>query len=162
MERVDGMTAELKRPIVRNTSMRNMLNRLVGVSGARIIWDFVPWSFVVDWFLSVDDALDTLYLGAQTEYDIGSWSSTKLTYTREVSCGQLSIEEFFPANQMVFIEAPPLRAAYTHYNRTRRPIPTVLDSLRFRMGPKQGFLTVLLGLGLVPRSLARKVKRKLV
>lgn len=158
--RVDGAVADLKRPDVQYSNMKNILNRLVGVNGAGLIWEVIPWSFVIDWFLSVDNALDTLWLQSQTDFDVSFWSSTKLSYRRSVE-HQYVTPDSYPAGsvQLYRWASDPVWKEYSHYIRTPRPAPTAFESLGFRMGPKQGFLTILLALGLVPRSQVKKISK---
>lgn len=161
--RVDGGCAVLKRPRYSNPTFDNTVKRLLGVNGAQLIWEVLPFSFIVDWFMSVDDALDTIWLHSQTEYDVSFWSSTKLDYRRQV-IGHEVLDSQVPALPSGS-SAPlpyyrkwsdPTWCEYSRYKRTLREFPTPLSSMRFRLGPIQGFLTALIALGLVPN---RPVKR---
>lgn len=160
--RCDGACADLVRPAYMNDAFDNYVKRLVGVNGAGLMWEVLPFSFVIDWFLSVDDALDTLWLANQTEYNVQYWSTTKVLYHREVMGYQWTNEQVPVGHPFIYKEWPsPVWAEYSHYNRIPRDPPSPLSSIRFRMGPRQGFLTLLIGLGLLPNSWARKIRDKL-
>lgn len=160
--RCDGACADLVRPAYTNDAFDNYVKRLLGVNGAGLLWEVLPFSFVVDWFLSVDDALDTLWLANQTEYNVQYWSTTKLLYHREIKAYQWTNEVVPPGAPFVYKDWPaPVWAEYSHYNRTPRVPPSPLSSIRFRMGPRQGFLTLLIGLGLLPNSWVSKIRDKL-
>ena len=160
--RCDGACADLVRPAYSNDAFDNYVKRLIGVNGAGLIWEVLPFSFVVDWFLSVDDALDTLWLANQSEYNVQYWSTTKILYHREVKAYQWTSEEVPVGASFMYKEwASPVWAEYSHYNRTPRDQPSPLSSIRFRLGPQQGFLTLLIGLGLLPNSWVSKIRDKL-
>jgi len=147
IHRVDGVRITRTRPAFYSEEFGNALDRLIGVNGARLIWDVLPWSFVVDWFLSVDDMLDNMWLMSQHEYQVEYWTSTKAQYKRFVS-----YESLPTTNLYRWKPCESISGEYSHYSRVLRSAPSVLDSARFRMGPKQAWLTLLLAIGLVPKN----------
>jgi hypothetical protein len=158
---VDGVCVDLKRPMYR-TDFGKYLNALVGVNGSRLLWDVLPFSWCIDSFLSIDDMLDNLWLGSQTEYDVAYWSSSKLIYRRDVRGMNLVDKGFYPSTieSWPWQSADTMRAEYTHYNRTPRLPPSIIDSARFRLGATQAWLTILVGLGLVPSRLTSKIRAR--
>jgi len=151
--RVDGAQVALKRPGLQSDSFQNAVERLIGVNGARLIWDVMPFSWAVDMVLSLDDMLDLLWCNSQTEYDITYWSSTSIQYERVVETFSRTQEEIPDGSDLMSI--PPVQWSYSHYNRAIKAAPRLIDTLRFRARPMGVFLTALVAIGFLPENFRR-------
>lgn len=121
-----------------------------------MFWDVAPLGFVFDWFLSIDDLLDTLWANSTHHFMIEYWSSTKSEIVQSWSGEYISnAAGFYPTPIWEVSSLPPYQQKQSIYNRQQEERPSPLDALRFRMGPKQGFLTLLIALGYVPRRYTR-------
>lgn len=153
VRRIDGARVTDVRPYLGKFSdrFRAYQDALIGVNGARWFWDVAPMGFVCDWFLSIDDLLDTLWANSTHDFKIEYWSSTKSEIVQQWD-GEYATDVggFYPTPQFTYAQIPTYKQRQTIYNRSPEERPSPLDSLRFRLGPKTAFLTFLIALGYVP------------
>jgi hypothetical protein len=126
-----------------------LIANLVG-NPLTVIWEAVPWSFVIDWFVSIDDLIGDSYLRGLSGYELTAWTSSKQ-------------DSRITWSGWAYTSCNPSTGALTGYNkfdwthsrttyiRTPATLPSLLTNVRFRAGPKQAFLGILLGLGLIDR-----------
>jgi len=62
--------------------LSDAIDRYAGHNPAGLLWEVIPYSWAVDWFLSLDNVIDSLFLRMQNRFELHYWSSTKIEYTR--------------------------------------------------------------------------------
>jgi len=136
--RVDGARVIDHRPPYYSQHLEDLsdkIDRLVGVNPAGLIWEVLPYSWAIDWFVSMDDILDNVFLRVSNRFDCAYWTSVKYAYYRTVTyeirtavSGPSSgfREEQYEGNKS------PLTMLVTDYNRERVDPPSVIDSARMR------------------------------
>ena len=152
-DRVDGVRATLVRPMYGSDFFNRMLTALLGINGATALWEAVPFSWAVDYFLSIDAVLDILWCQSQTEYRLEYWSSEKVRYERLVDYSYISQWQGNGTFATpVYADGPTVRAEYSNYERTPRVQPSAFDGLRSRLSPTKVFTMAMVAIGLVKGS----------
>jgi hypothetical protein len=155
--RVDGCRYEFSRPF---NAVEDFSRRFIGINGAGLLWEVVPFSFVIDWFIHIDDVLDTLWLNSAPGIKTQFWSSTKTENMRRWTMrNRESDTEIFnlsPNPGELTIDFKPisdgidLSHKWTRYNRIRRDNPVPLDSLRLTLpGIRNVYNLALIAAGLM-------------
>lgn len=115
------------------------------------IWEAVPWSFAIDWFLSVDDLINDAWL-RKSGWNVQPWVSQKKTSERtwrhDINIGVNSFTGDWITTPITWSHSR------TIYHRTKAQLPGLLSNIRFRAGPKQALLGTLLGWGIIDRRRA--------
>lgn len=133
---------------------------LLGHNPAAPLWAVFPWSFVVDWFLGVDDILDAVWLNQTSTLKIEWWRSYKVSRSTLVT-GQVMVDRAYkdtpigsgpsstPINQTVSTTG-----RFTQYIREPIQQPIETYALRLPKGLSHGkiFTLALLALGLIDRE----------
>jgi hypothetical protein len=131
--------------------------RFIGANPAALIWEAIPFSFAIDWLLSIDNVLDALWLDNYPGVSVEYWQSEKRSANRRLSyqiCTGLNDNGPFPYGSVQNIEslkkwenAPPHVDTVSHYTRNRRDAPSALSQVKVRGGIKQMYLLSLIALG---------------
>jgi hypothetical protein len=134
------------------------IDELIGVNPTAIIWEAVPFSFVVDWFLSIDNVLNAIWLSGNDRYKATFWASSKLTYDARLFYESVQWMDsgwgYYPSytrpnNPAQIYSGHVHTRNYVHYNRTLVAAPTATSQLKSRLTLKKGFLGLLVAIGLV-------------
>jgi hypothetical protein len=135
---------------------------LLGYNPAAALWAIVPFSFVVDWFLHIDDVLDAAWLKCQDGVSTEWWQTSKAehyatyatTYVAGYSAGPVTVNNSNPPLGAFINGIASGNVRFSRYHR--EAISQPLGSLKPRFTlPHQGgkvFTLVLLALGLVDRK----------
>lgn len=157
--RTDGVRLLYKKP--RNTGeyydkLLNIWQRTVGCNPMGLIWEVLPFSFAVDWIITIDQLLDLLWLNNQTSYSVQYWTTIKSTYTRTLLYGSPgeAIRNTSGFLEIVGFAQPSNVLTYSHYDRQTVPPPAPMESIQFvkDFSAKKGFLLGLIGMGLRRRG----------
>lgn len=120
---------------------------------ASTIWEAIPFSFLVDWFISVDKMIDNAYLYRYSDMRTVCWSSAKSVATRT---GTLRVPTRIsdPSSGLLAYESITLpEDRSSRYVRRPGDLPPALQEAGSRFNPYKGFLAALLALGLTPKSI---------
>jgi len=148
--RVDGVRATLVKPMYQNEVFSQFITATMGVNGATVLWDCVPFGWVLDWFLSVDSVLDNIWAQSQTEYQLEYWTSTKSQYKRSVRYSTWSgVSGKYPQVVKQISDNGLLASSYSLYKRNPRAQPSPLSGLHERLTLKKVYLMALVALGFV-------------
>ena len=104
-----------------------------------------------DWFVSIDDLIADTFLRSISGYKVLPWTSsrveTKITWSSNAFFGCDSVTGALTNQEQV---------QWTHrrttFSRSPAVLPSLLSNVRFRAGPKQAYLGILLALGLIDRK----------
>lgn len=135
-DRVDGCHVIVHRPLYQTDAFQALddwMRRYVGSNGMGVIWEVIPYSFAIDWFLGIDDVLDSLFLRKNNEYEQHYWTSSKYAYSGDVK-GQYAwdFEQVYPALTPKWKAIDTVTISQTHYSRSGCEAPSVLDSIRLK------------------------------
>jgi hypothetical protein len=129
--------------------------RYIGLNPLGAVWESYPLSFLVDYVLSIDNVLDSLFLNNNSRINVQYWSSVKRELQRQGS-GLLCSGIQNPGPYAI-ASSPSILYEYghqievkwtaSHYVRSRRDAPSALSSLSPRLSPKKVFLGLLIALG---------------
>jgi hypothetical protein len=134
-----------------------VLGELLGPNPLAIIWEAIPFSFAIDWLLSLDNVLDDLWLRELSGAKIEMSRSQKLETVRTWSWRYLSGMGPNPSVSLNVIRPPESQWIYSTiigeiesslYVREPMALPPLLTNVRIRGGPKQAFLGILIALGI--------------
>jgi hypothetical protein len=127
-------------------------DRFIGANPAAIIWEAIPFSFAVDWFLSIDNLLDNLWLNNQPRHSVTYWKSVKDVFETTLQWQYISKYERpgLPGEVPIaeFTTAEPQTERLTRYKRQPSAAPNALSQLKPRAGTKQLYQLALLAIGI--------------
>ena len=112
------------------------------------IWELVPFSFIIDWFLNVGNTIEawTPNVGSTV---LTSWISQKVVYTQTVvASAKCEVTSSKISNASCNMGGIMMKKT-TSYSRTPDPYRRILPSINIRMSPAK-----LLDLGIIISSLA--------
>lgn len=150
--RVDGCHVVWSRPTYHNPFFKEadrFLSKWTGVNPIGLAWEVYPYSFMVDWFLSIDDAIDNIFIGCSSDVKTQYWVTQKVEYKRKVDgklCVAVSGYSPAPPNRE-FIGPYTLSETVSSYDRRRCGGPSVSDSIRSRLNAERIFWSFLLAIG---------------
>jgi hypothetical protein len=165
ISRVDGVRATLLKKLkLTSDTFDQFVTATLGINGATVLWNCVPFSWVADILWSLDDCLDNLWASSQTDYALEYWSSTTTKYERAIEAFTYGDVVGVPPKAATYLESyvGPLKCEFQEYKRDPRPSPAVLSGVRQRVTPSNVYLTSLVALGLIGRfnvSSARTASR---
>jgi len=84
------------------------------INPATVVWELVPFSFVVDWFAPVGNTLDALTSGVGLESN-GGWTSVQTGY--DLSAYQLETEKQNPDTYTIVTESGGYSEEYFAFDR---------------------------------------------
>lgn len=151
--RVDGVRSTLVKPRFKSEAFGNFVTQTLGINGAAVIWEAIPFSWCVDWFLSVDNVIDNIWAQSQDEYRLEYWTSTKHQYERRVRYSYLqNIGGDQPSIVKQESDGGLLRCSFSDYNRNPRAQPSPMSGAHSRLTPKKVYLMALVALGFASKS----------
>jgi len=155
--RVDGCRILSRRPEYYSESFQkasDYIDGLIGINPYGLVWRQLPLSFVVDWFLSIDDVIDNLFLNKSTDYEVQYWSSTKEHATIESTIMAAYDDIVGTYNAPVFkYRDYSAKMSLSSYNRVRRDPPSLISSIRLRGDNlMNGYLLLLMALGMSKKT----------
>lgn len=139
-------------------SMRNLerkIDALVGHNPAAIIWEALPFSWCVDWLVSVDSILDNIYLNSNPMFQVQYWTSHKLVAKRRIEM-KVMRERVWGMKEnpsgpwdyeRVDYDGGEHTQSYSGYSRVACGAPNPLKSARFRLTPQKAWIGLLVALG---------------
>jgi hypothetical protein len=160
-ERVWGARIEYNPPENRYLTdffagLENGINEYIGMNPLTVIWEAIPFSFAVDWLLSVDRLLDTIWLNNNPNVVCQYWKSEKISLDQKFSCQYLSLYQT-STNQHISdytvreskLSDSEFRGTCSAYNRMKMDAPSPLQALELRAGLKQVYLAALIATGFI-------------
>jgi len=133
--RVDGGLVTINRPPLASDAFNQLsdaIDSYVGVNPIGLIWEVLPFSWAVDWLLSVDDVLDNLFLQASSRFNIQYWTSVKYQYDREVEYKFVEAVSGYPDMIEQLSQCRLLKQSVSYYLRDRVDPPSLIESSRLR------------------------------
>lgn len=151
--RVDGARVTYRRPPGTSEfydQMEQFKNRWLGANPLGNIWEVLPLSFCVDWLLSIDQVIDSLWLQNQSTYQIEYWSSVKTAYHQSYACEvPIKVSGVYPVPEYEYSKIGPVINEFESYGRELREPPNPLSSVRIRgANVYNTYLAILIALGL--------------
>ena len=142
-------------------NLENNIRRYIGHNPLGIIWEAIPFSFCVDWLLSVDEVLDSAFLNIQREWKLDYWKSSKISVDRQIRYSVMKdvrqktpvpIGNWSAINTQYSYETELHLETFSEYSRERMEPPSPIQSLHSRPGTKKVFLLALIALGSAPAA----------
>lgn len=151
--RVDGVILTDLRPKYHSPAFQKWADRIdagFGLNPVGAIWETLPFSFCIDWFTSLDDVLDAMFLRYTSSFSTQYWTSTKCVVNMYA---QTSIPRDVKGN---YPQAPMWEwrsdikgyITVSDYVRRKTDSPSPVDAFRYRLSTFGGFASILMALGL--------------
>jgi hypothetical protein len=164
VQRTGGLRLSVDRPTYQSEAFRkaaDYVERLTGANPLQSIWQMVPWSFVVDYLLSVDDLLDRAWVLSNPEFNSCYWVTRKVI--REETIAAKYYGGFKPTRRLLTQPITPYSALLTDeqtiaivntYSRFTRSIsskPNLFQGYKIarKASPGRLYRSFLLALGLM-------------
>lgn len=117
-----------------------------GGNAAGILWEAIPYSFVVDWLLSIDNVIDNDFLSRYSGMAHCAWTSQKSETKRLVKL-TVPLDVSPTTGYDKYTEFELGGDVSSTYHRGRADLPTPFQEAHSRLSLYKGFLGVLLALG---------------
>jgi hypothetical protein len=131
---------------------QSLEDRFTGANPLATIWEAIPFSFAVDWLLSIDNLLDALWLNNQPRHSVSYWISKKDVLETNLQWQYMTEIRGEGNSSLVptptFADAGPQIERLSYYTRQPSAPPSALSQVKARGGTKQLYLLTLIALGL--------------
>jgi len=152
-ERLDCLKVDWKRNVASTPFLKQsqeFMERYSGRNQLGLLWEVMPISFMIDWLVSIDDVLDTMWLNTHAEYNTLYWTTNVASAILDVRFTPVTTQS--PFGVLGGTSVSNMTSKVRFYERTRRDPPSPLSSIRMRGdNAKALFHSLLIGSGLLRR-----------
>lgn len=151
--RIDGGRCVYHRPPCTSDSYEKlsaMMDRLVGVNPVGLAWEVLPYSFMFDWLLAIDDILDSLWLNSQSRFDVSYWTTVKRSHRGSIHLNYCNgVEAVWPQSfKPQYGAAMDVDCDITSYQRSLTDAPSISNVMRAKGANLRNiYLGLLIALG---------------